>query len=79
MINVVADIINKNHIIFTCPFCFSRYKKNGEPYRTATRIRHIHGSSGDLSNRIEHRTAHCDKKINNRDFNIHITDDTVRL
>jgi hypothetical protein len=78
--DVEAETISNKTFRFECPFCWSKYKKNGEPYKTAKRIYHTHGSSGDLSNRIEHRLAHCyGNKKYRCDFNIHITDKTIRI
>ena len=77
---VEAETISAKTFRFKCPFCYSKYKKNGEPYKTAKKIYHTHGSSGDLSNRIEHRAAHCYRKEGYMtDFNIHITDNTKRI
>ena len=47
---VEASEINNRLIKFKCPFCWSRYKKDGNPYKKAKRIIHIHGNlDGDLS------------------------------
>lgn len=54
----VASKIDETYIYYKCPFCFTKYKKNGEPYRTAKNVIHKHGSCGDLSNRTEHRSHH---------------------
>jgi|TARA_R100000084_G_scaffold99643_1_gene54135 hypothetical protein len=40
---------------FTCPFCVSKYKKNGNPYKYAKPVVHVHGSGNGLGT----RTAHC--------------------
>ena len=32
---VEASIVNKHSIKFVCPFCFSRYKKDGTIYKRA--------------------------------------------
>lgn len=74
---VEAKTISNKTFTFECPFCWSRYKKNGQPYKTAKRVIHTHGSSGDLSNRREHRQGHCHLK--DTDFHIHITDNTKRI
>ena len=76
-VDVEAKTINDKTFTFECPFCWSKYKKNGDPYKTAKRVTHIHGSNGDKSNRVEHRFGHCVYK--RTDFNIHITDNTQRL
>ena len=56
---VTAHIIDKIHIHYICPFCVKKYKKSGDPRRGAKPLKHVHGSNGDLSNRIEHRIMHC--------------------
>lgn len=76
---VHAKWINKNQFGFICPHCWSKYKKNGEPYKTAKRIEHRHGSCGDLYNRTEYRGGHCVIKKNFNGFKIIIDDDTIRL
>ena len=54
----VALKVDKTHIYYKCPVCFTKYKKDGTPYKTAKNVVHRHGSSGDLSNREEHRSHH---------------------
>ena len=78
MIDIIAQSIDKIHIKFECPFCYNKYKKDGTPYKRAKRLIHKHGSGGNLKNRVEHRGAHCDYERNNKSFNIHITDKTIR-
>jgi hypothetical protein len=68
--------ITKHNIYFECPFCVSSYKLNGEPRLNSKPLVHIHGNDGDFKNRTEHRGGHC-KEI--RDFNIMITDNTIRI
>ena len=77
---VEASIINKHSIKIVCPFCFSRYKKDGTPYIRAKRIIHHHGNSdGDLSNRFEWRHPHCYGPNNKPNgFKIHINDNTIK-
>ncbi len=76
---IVASKINKTHIFIKCPYCFSKYKKNGEPYKSSKNIIHLHGSCGDLSNRVEHRSHHSNRcNHNNFDWKIIINDDTIR-
>lgn len=79
---VIAKSIDRIHIKFDCPFCWSRYKRNGMPYATARRKVHQHGSNGNLINRVETRGAHCDPlkfPIDMLGFSIHVTDETIRL
>lgn len=75
---VYAMSIDKDEIKFECPYCWTKYKKNGEPYKTATRKIHIHGSGERLHNRSEHRIAHCMSKIYSGGFKIIIDDNTIR-
>lgn len=73
---VKAQFINKYQFGFKCPFCFTKYKKNGDPYKNAKHIIHKHGSNGNLNNRVEHRFSHC---YNNKsDFLIEINNETIR-
>eukprot|EP01043_Picozoa_sp_COSAG02_P107013 COSAG02_NODE_43020_length_379_cov_0.367857_1_plen_56_part_10 len=46
---VIAKTVDLIHIKYDCPYCHRQHKN---------------GSSGDLSNRVEHRglTGHCNKK-----------------
>ena len=76
--DVIAETISSRVFRFKCPFCYSKYKKDGTPYKRSKNVYHTHGSNGELINRIEHRAGHCSKEHNN-DFNIHITDDTKRI
>ena len=77
IINVHCESIDKIHICFTCPICWSSYKRDGTPKKTAKRITHRHGSNGDFSNRSEQRIPHClgDKS---HTFNIIIDNQTIR-
>eukprot|EP00455_Lapot_gusevi_P017018 TRINITY_DN1896_c0_g1_i7.p1 TRINITY_DN1896_c0_g1~~TRINITY_DN1896_c0_g1_i7.p1 ORF type:complete len:177 (-),score=10.66 TRINITY_DN1896_c0_g1_i7:1-531(-) len=56
---VIADSIDNVHFTFTCPFCWSSYKKDGTPRANARHIKHFHGSNNDLSHRREYRAPHC--------------------
>ena len=76
--NVEATVVNLTHIFFECPRC----KPCG---RRRKQILHIHGSQGNLTNRIEHRSAHCSTLNRHKypadgieQFLIHITDNTVK-
>ena len=80
MVNTIvyAKSIDNEYITFECPFCLSKYKKNGEPYKTSIKVHHYHGSCNEFHNRTEHRIAHCDKARYDGGFNIVIDDNTVR-
>jgi hypothetical protein len=76
-VNAIA--INKLQIRFVCPFCRTRYNKNGEPSKRSKRVTHFHASCNNFHNRFEHRSPHCmDENINNRSFMIAVTDSTKR-
>ena len=78
---VEAKSIDNKHIKFDCPYCFNKYKKNGQPYkRTRNRV-HTHGSNGLLHNRIESRVHHHDYMRNKQgaEVGIFITDNTIRI
>jgi hypothetical protein len=86
IIKVHANSVDKIHIKFTCPFCWTRYKKNRTPTKLAKRVIHMHGSGNNLDNRTELRLPHCGtmeleyaKKNNNFEFEITIDDQTKRI
>lgn len=59
MLKIIAKEIDAKTFSYECPFCYSRYNKNGEPHKKAKRLIHRHGSCGNLDNRIESRVSHC--------------------
>jgi hypothetical protein len=79
-ISVEASEITPTLIKFICPQCWSKYKKNGDPYKRAKRVMHIHGNeTQSKNNRTTDRGPHC--IVNNNDidsFDIHITEKTIR-
>lgn len=83
-IHVVADYINRDSLVFTCPFCWSRYKKDGFPTKNAKKgVRHEHQPGPDSNNRIVYRTPHCHHGlytdyIPDFEFAIWVTNKTVR-
>ena len=79
---VEAIYVTRSQLAFVCPFCFTNYKKNGEPYKRAKKVTHYHGSEHKLENRTTRRIAHCDPKRlppNFGEFIIQITDNTKRM
>ena len=75
---VIATHINKYEMFYECPCCWTRYKKNGEPYKNAKRTIHRHGNNGDpVSSRITRRTSHCPKMKG--DIFIVVNETTKRL
>lgn len=78
---VHCDMIDQSHMCFTCPMCFTKYNKNGMPSLRGKSQVHRHGSSNDLSDRIEHRLPHCvlpNNKPRNYSFKIVIDKNTIR-
>ena len=83
--DVIATEVSLVQIHFECPLCVKKLKKNGEPYARSKPYKHHHGSDS-LDNRIQvvngpHCTElnlpkSCNKPMR---FNVHITDDTVRV
>lgn len=79
-IHVIAEEIDNLDIKFTCPFCYTRYKKDGTPTKNAKNSIHTHGSGNNFNNRVEYRTPHCGGANSNPDyeFAIHITNNTKK-
>ena len=75
---VHAKWINDRQFGFECPFCYNKYKKNGQPYANAKHIEHCHGSCGKTNNRVERRVPHCEKVCGAYDFLIVIDNETLR-
>lgn len=69
---IVAKYLKENYsrsdkkmyytVHYECPFCWSKYKKNGEPYKTAKRVIHHHGTDKKENHFIGHRHFHCHDK-----------------
>jgi len=75
---IEAKMITPDHITFECPFCWSKYKQNGEPYKTAKHHLHTHGNDTSTSeNRITYRSSHCHRPEYDEVI-INITDNTIR-
>ncbi len=74
---VIADRISVDEVVFKCPVCWSKYKKNGQPYKNAKRVEHFHGSERNTIRRETKRVPHClDEAKNYREFLIAITEET---
>ncbi len=75
-----ATKIDNKHIYFECPVCKNTYNKNGTPRKNSQEKTHIHGSNGELHNRVEHRIHHHNHSYGSKwgDVYIRITDDTER-
>ena len=47
---------------FVCPFCVTRYKKNGMPYATAKPCVHFHGAGAGINGAgFGHKSSHCQR------------------
>lgn len=59
---VNAEKVTDHSVSYTCPFCYDKYKKNGEPYKRAKKLIHYHGNNGvrKLGARFN-RIIHCYK------------------
>ncbi len=44
---------------FVCPFCVTRYRKNGAPYANAKPCVHYHGAGGFDTDGFGDRSSHC--------------------
>ena len=73
---VVAKSIDKTHFTYLCQDCSKFVYKNGNKRLYPKLVYHRHGSCGDLSNRIENRTLHCENVSGNID--VVINDETIR-
>lgn len=51
---------NDNQLMFQCPFCFEKWKKNGTPYINGILRSHFHGDGGmDKDGNYGTRVPHC--------------------
>jgi len=52
---------NGGQLVFTCPFCYNKWKKNGTPYKNGrTDTLHFHGDGGqDEDKNYGTRSPHC--------------------
>lgn len=84
VITVIARDIDIYQFSYICPTCSIYNKKNGELLIKPKLKIHYHGSCGNLRNRTESRSPHCDieilkqKNIINHHINIIINDTTIR-
>jgi len=81
--DIIAERLNEDYIYYSCPYCFSKYKQDGSPYKSAKPIFHIHGNDEKSDkNRIIHRGHHAVAGMIGKspaNVNIHITDNTLKL
>lgn len=79
---IYVERLTPNHIIYRCPDCKSRYKKNGDPYKTAKAVYHAHGNdTGGSENRVVSRTHHAVEGCKNTftETKLIVNDNTLKL
>ena len=77
-VHVVAEWISKKSVFYRCSTCF-KMEYDCMLYKKVPTQEHepcLHGSEGDLSNRIIDRCGHCEQRKHH--VVIHVTDDTER-
>jgi len=51
-----------SQLVFVCPFCYNKFKKNGQPFANGVLQSHFHGDSGkDNDGNYGTREPHCDE------------------
>lgn len=64
-VKVIAKWITYRKIAFECPFCWTRFSVNGDPYKGAKRMMHYHSNdmrkTGLDNNFIVYRIPHCSR------------------
>lgn len=60
-------------IHYQCPLCWTRYKKNGEPYARAEQAFHHHGCEGFSHSGPTSREVHCDSGVRGLVSRVNIT------
>jgi hypothetical protein len=84
-LEVIAEEITPNKVIYKCEFCYDSYKKNGKPRKNAKNIYHSHGNPLKKdNNQVLDRIVHClgpgkeefQKKYSG--VKIYVTDETKR-
>lgn len=85
-IRVEATRVSNRQVWFKCPYCFSRYKKDGTPYKNAKRVEHVHGCDSMQNHNVGTRVPHCleqGRKQMERDgvseVDIFVVDETKRV
>ena len=81
---VEAKTISKEKIEFDCPFCFTRYKKDGlKPTKKAKHLTHVHSNlTGFIDNQMITRVPSCGNRFpfdQFSEFEIGVTDSTHRF
>ena len=61
IIPVDCSSVDELYISFVCPYCRTRYKKDGTPYKNSKAVTHYHGSGGKTVNgSYGTKGPHCD-------------------
>ena len=78
--SVIALAVDEVHVIFPCPVCRTRYKKDGSPYASSKPVIHRHGTGGDISDGRYLVSHHYNHKYSSwlKDIHIFVTSDTKR-
>lgn len=71
--------ISPRAVLFLCPFCWTRYNKDGTPSKTAKRVVHSHGNDGTMENKVLKRASQCDVRRFKGSFEIVVDDSTARV
>ena len=71
--------ISPKAVLFLCPFCWTRYNKDGSPSKTAKRVVHCHGNDGTMHNKVMRRASQCDVRRFKGQFEIVVDDSTTRV
>lgn len=83
---VISNRYGKIHFSFKCPYCRTKYKKNGEPTKRSKPVYHYHGSMEKYPENFKtYRSPHCTgmgkkrfEKAGYTEFLIEINDKTLR-
>lgn len=76
-LQVEAIMVDDHHVKYKCPYCFTKYKKNGQPRMNAKHVLHQHGSNS--IKKIGHvftRGTHCRDSEGPSSVDIRITQST---
>lgn len=84
-LRISALEVNDYHVTYECPFCFTKYNKNGQPSKRAKNHIHQHGNLGNKKIGSHFvRVTHCYDKgleksgeLNISGVDIEITSDTI--
>ncbi len=64
IIPLPAKKFGEHQLMIECPFCFSKMKKNGQPFKNAHYLCHYHGDDGlDDDGNYGTRTIHCSDNV----------------